>query len=130
MKALPGALVVVDPKNEKIAVAEANKMDIPVIGICDTDCDPSPVDFVIPGNDDSASSLQYLLRVLGDAILKGSQEGALKAAVRGGDKVASAGSKGEAPAPTAAEKGIEVPKDIEKHGSFSYGGEEGGETEG
>ena len=128
MKDLPGALVVVDPSHEAIGVAEAVKVDIPVIGICDTDCDPKFADFVIPGNDDSASSLRYLLRVLGDAILKGAQDGSIKAAARGGDRVGSVQSKGKAPEAAEAEAAIEVPKDIEKHGSFSYGGDEGGEN--
>ena len=91
---------------EKIGVAEAVKMNIPVIGICDTDCDPKWVDFVIPGNDDSAASLRYLLRVLGDGILKGSQEGAVKAAARGGDKVGA--SKGSAPQAAKTEDAIDI----------------------
>ena len=58
MERLPGALVVVDPRKEHIAVKEANKLGIPVIGVLDTVCDLEPIDIPIPGNDDSMRSIQ------------------------------------------------------------------------
>jgi small subunit ribosomal protein S2 len=71
MAALPACLVVVDPKHEQIAVAEANKMRIPVIALLDTDCDPDVVDLPIPGNDDAMRSVRLILDVLADAVVEG-----------------------------------------------------------
>jgi len=68
---LPACLVVVDPKNEHIAVAEANKMRIPVIAILDTDCDPDCVDVAIPGNDDAMRSVHTLLDLLAGGVEEG-----------------------------------------------------------
>jgi len=68
---LPGALVVVDIRKEYIAVKEANRLGIPIVGILDTDCDPTVVDFAIPGNDDAMRSVQLLLSRLVDAIVEG-----------------------------------------------------------
>ncbi|MGE0191001.1 MAG: 30S ribosomal protein S2 [Planctomycetota bacterium] len=70
---LPAILVVVDPKNEHIAVAEANKMQIPVIAILDTDCDPDTVDIAIPANDDAMRSVRVLLNVLADGVDEGNK---------------------------------------------------------
>ncbi len=71
LEQLPAVLVVVDPKHEHIAVAEANKMRIPVIALLDTDCDPDTVDIPIPGNDDAMRSVRLLLEKLGDAVDEG-----------------------------------------------------------
>ncbi|MBI4605872.1 MAG: 30S ribosomal protein S2 [Planctomycetes bacterium] len=71
MKQLPGCLVVVDIRREYIAVREARKMGIPVVGLVDTDCDPRQVDLVIPGNDDAYRAIQQVLRSLTDAIIAG-----------------------------------------------------------
>jgi small subunit ribosomal protein S2 len=68
---LPGALVVVDVRKEYIAVKEANRLGIPIIGILDTDSDPTLVDFPVPGNDDAMRSVQVLLNKLADAIVEG-----------------------------------------------------------
>ncbi len=68
---LPACLVVADPKNEHIAVAEANKMQIPVIAILDTDCDPDVVDVAIPGNDDAMRSVHLLFDTLADHVEEG-----------------------------------------------------------
>ncbi len=68
---LPGALVVVDVGKEYIAVKEANRLGIPIVGILDTDCDPTSVDFAIPGNDDAMRSVQLLLARLIDAVVEG-----------------------------------------------------------
>ena len=71
MTELPGALFVIDPKKEKIAVAEANKLNIPVVAIVDTNCDPDPIDYVIPGNDDAIRSVKLLCATMADAIIEG-----------------------------------------------------------
>ena len=68
---LPEALFVVDPKKESIAVAEANKLGIPVIGIVDTNCDPELVDYVIPGNDDAIRTIRLFASKIADAYLAG-----------------------------------------------------------
>ena len=71
MEKLPACLVVVDPRHEQIAVAEANKMRIPVIALLDTDCDPEVVDLPIPGNDDAMRSVRLILDRLADAVEEG-----------------------------------------------------------
>ena len=71
MEALPDALFVVDPKKESIAVAEANKLGIPVIAIVDTNCDPELIDYVIPGNDDAIRSIRLFASRIADAYLAG-----------------------------------------------------------
>ena len=71
MHRVPGVLIVVDPKNENIAVKEANKLGIPVIAILDTDCDPEEIDIPIPGNDDAIRSVQVLLEKMVDSINEG-----------------------------------------------------------
>jgi hypothetical protein len=68
---LPGCLVVVDVGKEYIAVKEANRLGIPIVGILDTDCDPTSVDFAIPGNDDAMRSVSLLLSRLIDAVVEG-----------------------------------------------------------
>ncbi|AVX20739.1 MULTISPECIES: 30S ribosomal protein S2 [Carboxydocella] len=73
MKELPGALFVVDPRKEKIAVAEARRLGIPVVAIVDTNCDPDEVDYVIPGNDDAIRAVKLLTSKMADAILEGLQ---------------------------------------------------------
>ena len=81
MKKLPGALFVVDPRKEKIAVAEAKKLGIPVVAIVDTNCDPDEVDYVIPGNDDAIRAVKLISSVMADAIMEGRQGNAEEAAV-------------------------------------------------
>ncbi len=68
---LPGALVVVDPNREEIAVKEARKMGIPTVCLLDTDCDPDYADIAIPGNDDAMKSVQLIISRLADAVLEG-----------------------------------------------------------
>jgi len=74
MQALPDALFVVDPKKEAIAIAEANKLRIPVIAIVDTNCDPELIDYVIPGNDDAIRSIRLFSSKIADAYLQGSKQ--------------------------------------------------------
>ncbi len=71
MTNLPGAVVIVDPRREHIAVREANRCNIPIIGIVDSDCDPDPIDVPIPGNDDAMRSVSVLLGRLADACVTG-----------------------------------------------------------
>lgn len=68
---LPEAIFVVDPKKEKIAIAEARRLEIPIIAIVDTNCDPDEVDYVIPGNDDAIRAIGLITRVMADAALAG-----------------------------------------------------------
>ncbi|MFX3624647.1 MAG: 30S ribosomal protein S2 [Ectobacillus sp.] len=73
MKDLPDALFVVDPRKERIAVAEARKLNIPLIGIVDTNCDPDEIDYVIPANDDAIRAVKLLTSKMADAILEAKQ---------------------------------------------------------
>ena len=70
---LPEALFVVDVENEKIAIAEAKKMGIPIIGIVDTNSNPDDVDFIIPGNDDAIRSISLISRIISNACLEGAE---------------------------------------------------------
>jgi small subunit ribosomal protein S2 len=70
MPGLPGALFVVDTKKEHIAVAEARKLEIPVVAIVDTNCDPDEVDYVIPGNDDAIRAIKLIANKIADAVLE------------------------------------------------------------
>lgn len=70
MKKLPDALFVIDPRKERIAIAEAHKLNIPIIGIVDTNCDPDEIDYVIPANDDAIRAVKLLTSKMADAILE------------------------------------------------------------
>ncbi len=71
MDELPGAVFVVDPKREKIAVREAKKLGIPVIAIADSNCDPDEIDFIIPGNDDAIRAIRLICSKVADAAIEG-----------------------------------------------------------
>jgi small subunit ribosomal protein S2 len=73
MKKLPGALFVVDPRKEHIAVTEARILGIPIVAIVDTNCDPDEVDYIIPGNDDAIRAVKLIVGRLADAVLEGKQ---------------------------------------------------------
>lgn len=73
MKGLPGAIFVVDPRKERIAIAEARNLGIPIIAIVDTNCDPDEVDYVIPGNDDAIRAVKLFASKIADAVLEGRQ---------------------------------------------------------
>ena len=73
MTKLPGALFVVDPRKERIAVAEAKKLGIPIVGIVDTNCDPDEIDYVIPANDDAIRAVKLLTARMADAVIEGRQ---------------------------------------------------------
>ena len=103
LEALPDALFVVDPKKESIAVAEANKLSIPVIAIVDTNCDPELVDYVIPGNDDAIRTIRLFTGKIAEAYLAGAQKLQQELMVEAKDTPAeAAGTEGmEAAAPSA-----------------------------
>ena len=73
MTKLPGAMFVVDPKNERIAVLEAKKLNIPIVGLVDTNCSPEDVDYPIPGNDDAIRAVKLITDVMANAIIEGRQ---------------------------------------------------------
>jgi small subunit ribosomal protein S2 len=73
MKKLPGALFVVDPRKEHIAVSEARILGIPIVGIVDTNCDPDEIDYLIPGNDDAIRAVKLIAGKMADAVLEGKQ---------------------------------------------------------
>jgi small subunit ribosomal protein S2 len=98
MKTLPAALFVVDPRKEKIAVAEARKLGIPVVAIVDTNCDPDEIDYVIPGNDDAIRAVKLIAGAMADAIVLAHQ----------GDEAAEEAEKPEAPVESAPEEGSEA----------------------
>ena len=91
MKKLPGALFVVDPRKEHIAVTEARRLGIPIVGIVDTNCDPDEIDYVIPGNDDAIRAVKLIAGKMADAILEGRQ----------GEQTTDAPEAAEAPAADA-----------------------------
>ena len=119
MKGLPGALFVVDPKREHIAIAEANKLGIPVAALCDSNCDPTGIDFVIPGNDDALKSIRLFSTAISDAALEGKQ---MSTRQQPGAYVRDEAAEGDdvevvrrpskpveaAEEPAAAEKGVEA----------------------
>ena len=73
MKGMPGAMFVVDPKKEKIAIKEARILGIPIVGMCDTNCDPDDVDYVIPANDDAIRAVRLIAAKMADAVIEGKQ---------------------------------------------------------
>ena len=79
MEEMPGALFIVDPRKEKIAVSEAHKLGIPVVAIVDTNCDPDEVDYVIPGNDDAIRAVKLIAGAMASAVIEG-REGQMGAA--------------------------------------------------
>jgi len=73
MDKLPDAVFVIDPRKENIAVAEARKLNIPIVGIVDTNCDPDEIDYIIPANDDAIRAVRLLTSTIADAIIEGKQ---------------------------------------------------------
>lgn len=95
MTKLPGAIFIVDPKNEAIAVREARRLHIPTVGIVDTNCDPEEIDYVIPGNDDAIRSIRLITARIADACIEGRERYAER-------RQAQADKQEEAAAETAA----------------------------
>ena len=79
MTEMPGALFIVDPRNERIAVSEAKKLNIPIVAIVDTNCDPDEIDYVIPGNDDAIRAVKLIAGAMANAVIEG-REGRMGAA--------------------------------------------------
>ena len=75
MKGLPGMLFVIDPKREYIAIREANTLGIPVVGLCDTNCDPDGISYVIPGNDDAIKSIRLFTGAIAESAIEGNMAG-------------------------------------------------------
>ncbi len=73
MKSLPGALFIIDPKNEAIAVREGKRLGIPIVAVVDTNCDPDDIDYVIPGNDDAIRSIRLFTSKIADACIEGKE---------------------------------------------------------
>ncbi len=78
MEELPGVLFIVDPKKENIAILEAKKLGIPVVGLVDTNCSPENIDYVIPGNDDAIRSVKLIAEVIANACIEGKQGEAME----------------------------------------------------
>jgi len=74
MEKLPAAIFLVDPKKEKIAVAEANKLSIPIVAIVDTNCNPDEIDYIIPGNDDAIRAVKLISSVIANAVIEGKKK--------------------------------------------------------
>jgi small subunit ribosomal protein S2 len=97
MTKLPGVMFVIDPKNEEIAVQEAQKLGIKVVAIVDTNCDPDVIDYVIPGNDDAIRAIRLLTAKIADAVIEGgeSRSAALQSDAEGDDDEALAAAIGD-----------------------------------
>ena len=104
MTQLPGAVFIVDPKREHLAIDEARRLKIPVIAITDSNCDPDDVDFLIPGNDDAIRSVRLLTTGIADAAIQGSMQAEVSRSERAMDMGAAASSGPEEPAEEAEER--------------------------
>lgn len=102
MKELPSAIFVIDPKKERICVQEAHALGITLIGMCDTNCDPEDLDYVIPGNDDAIRAVKLIVSKMADAVIEAKQ----------GDEAYVEAEQAEQPAEAEAED--EAPKSIEE----------------
>ena len=89
MKKQPAALFIVDPRKERIAVAEAHKLGITIVAIVDTNCDPDEVDYVIPGNDDAIRAVRLIAGAMADAIIEGRQGESNAPAVEAAEEAAA-----------------------------------------
>ena len=81
MKKLPSALFIIDPRKERNAIAEARKLNIPIVAIVDTNCDPDEIDYIIPGNDDAIRAIRLISSSLADAVIEGKQGEQIEEAV-------------------------------------------------
>ena len=107
MEELPGALFIVDPKKERIAILEARKLNIPVVGLIDTNCNPEDVDYAIPGNDDAIRAVKLIAEVMANAVIEGRQGETFE--------VASEEQVAEEVAPTSIEEVVaEAEKTVEE----------------
>jgi small subunit ribosomal protein S2 len=114
MKRLPDALFVIDPDREAIAVAEANRLQIPVVAVVDTNCDPDRIAYRIPGNDDAIRAIRLFCAAIADAVLAGRQEAEERSKALGdgglGDSIAAAATLGDTGAadPAVDIQGVDV----------------------
>jgi len=115
MDRLPSALFIIDLKKEKIALAEALKLGIPTIAVVDSNCDPEPIDFPIPGNDDAIRAIKLFASAISSAVIEG-KEGRFGEADPGAEMVAAAEEVVEqaAPAPAPVEAPAETPEPVEE----------------
>jgi small subunit ribosomal protein S2 len=152
MNGLPGAMFVVDPKNEAIAVREGRRLNIPIIAIVDTNCDPDDIDYIIPGNDDAIRAIRLLTSKMADACIEGqerfterqqaeadkeieeeSEVSTISAELKPGErKVISDGTEGPVVeiikrSGTESTKVVDVPETVAE--AHSSGSEEGSEAE-
>jgi small subunit ribosomal protein S2 len=111
MSRLPDAVFVVDTRKEKIAVDEARKLKIPIIGIVDTNCDPDDVDYIIPGNDDALRSIRLFVGRIADAVISGRALREASQSAAGTDNGAAAGG-GQNPAPAATPAATPSPASV------------------
>ena len=87
MDELPGVIFIVDSKKEEIAIKEAKKLNIPVVGLVDTNCSPENIDYVIPGNDDAIRSVKLIAQVIANAVIEAKQGEALDLTVESNEEV-------------------------------------------
>lgn len=102
MKEVPGVMFVVDPKKERIAILEARKLEIPVVGLIDTNCNPEDVDYAIPGNDDAIRAVKLITDVMANAVIEGRQGESLDSEVEQEDVLSESTD-----APTSIEEVVE-----------------------
>jgi small subunit ribosomal protein S2 len=117
MDELPGAMFVIDPHKEEIAVREANRLDIPVVALTDTNCDPDVIDFPIPGNDDAIRAIRLFATAAAEACLKGSQ---IASAKREESAREAARQAEDFHAPTGEDQGPDVQK-VDRPGAEGEG---------
>ncbi len=109
MEQLPGAVFIVDPKKEHIAVREARRLAIPVVAVVDTNCDPDEVDYPIPGNDDAIRAVRLITARLADAIIEGRGAAAKAGAIPVEEEMLKAAGTPGAPVAEAAAPPVQAP---------------------
>ncbi len=110
MKKMPGALFVIDPKKERIAILEARKLDIPIVAVVDTNCDPEEVDYPIPGNDDAIRAVALISKIMANAVLEGKQGEQFAEEAAPAAETSTKAQTQEAPKAAEAAKEQEEPK--------------------
>lgn len=110
MDRLPGCMFIIDPVQEHTAVLEARRMNIPIVAVCDTNCDPDLIDYPVPGNDDAIRSVKLFCSIMADAILEGRAE-AEKAAAPAAEGAAEGAEQAATDAPIALSEEAAVPEE-------------------
>ncbi len=128
MSRLPGCVFVIDPKKEHIAVHEASRLGIPVIGVVDTNCDPDGIDFVIPGNDDAIRSIKLFTSKIADACIEGSARYRASGASERDEQDSQQATTGAPAARSAASGAVRTATAIVGRGVCPMGGERRGPT--